>query len=100
MIRIILLFIVLFLIYKILNNNEEENFIRSSGKWCDNCEKKSFGQCLDCYNCGFCVSDYGKGYCTKGNVYGPESNKENCSRWIHSDEFSTLLNLKKNNCKN
>ncbi len=100
MIKIILLLVVLFVIYKLLFASQDlENFNRTTGKWCDNCEKKSFGQCLDCFNCGFCVTESGKGYCTKGNVFGPYDNNENCVRWIHNDEFSSMLNLK-NYCRN
>lgn len=99
MIRFILLLVILFIIYKILfSSNNNENFNRTNGKWCDNCEKKSFGQCLDCFNCGFCETESGMGFCTKGNVYGPNNHKT-CKRWIHNDDFVSMTNLK-NYCVN
>ena len=100
MIKIIIFLIILFIIYKIFDVcDNQEDFNRTTGKWCENCGTKSFGQCLDCFNCGFCVSGSGKGYCTKGNVFGPQEIQEDCTRWIHNDEFSSMLNLK-NYCRN
>lgn len=99
MIKFILLILALFIVYKIYTYNYLENFNRTHGKWCENCEKKSFGQCLDCFNCGFCITESGKGYCTKGNVFGPYDFNEKCKRWVHNDEFASMLNLK-NICRN
>ena len=100
MLKIILLIIVLFVVYKLYSiYYNKENFNRTHGKWCVDCNKKSFGQCLDCLNCGFCITSSGKGYCTKGNVFGPNDSNEKCKRWIHNDEFSSMLNLK-NICRN
>ncbi len=54
---------------------------------------------MDCFNCGFCVTDKNKGYCTPGTVFGPTNLKEKCQRWIHNDDFSNNLN-RINKCKN
>jgi hypothetical protein len=95
MLKIILFIIILITIYKFYDIYlNTENFNRTHGKWCENCKEKSFGQCLDCFNCGFCITESGKGYCTKGNVFGPKDSSEKCKRWIHNDEFSSMLNLK------
>ncbi len=94
-----LLLIILFLIIIIIYFSNKESFGRISGKWCINCNKKSYGQCMDCFNCGFCVTDKNKGYCTPGTVFGPTNLKEKCQRWIHNDDFSNNLN-RINKCKN
>jgi hypothetical protein len=92
---IVLVLIVLFIIYKYFNT---ENFGRISGKWCIDCNKKSFGQCMDCFNCGFCLTESNKGYCTSGTVFGPKDKSDKCLRWIHNDDY--INNLHRTNTCN
>ena len=75
LIQVLVIIIIFILIYKL---SSTENFGRISGKWCDDCTKKSFGQCMDCFNCGFCLTESNKGYCTKGTVFGPNKMSEKC----------------------
>jgi len=93
MIRIILLVLLCALIYCYYNNTKE-NFNRNHGKWGINCSKKSFGQCMDCFNCGFCMTGSNTGYCTKGTVFGPDHLENNCRKWIHNDEWITNMHIK------
>ena len=92
MIEILLLILgILILLYAGCN----ENFNLTTGKYCINCEKKTFGQCMDCFNCGFCLTGKDMGYCTSGTRLGPDVRDKTCKRWIHNDEFSRDINLKK-----
>ena len=91
LIQVLVIIIIFILIYKL---SSTENFGRISGKWCDDCTKKSFGQCMDCFNCGFCLTESNKGYCTKGTVFGPNKMSEKCNRWIHNDDYITMMHLK------
>ncbi len=95
-IKLALTLVLLFVIYKYFLTTE--NFGRISGKWCKDCNKKTFGQCMDCFNCGFCLSESNKGYCTSGTVFGPKDKSENCLRWIHADDY--INNLHRTNTCN
>ena len=89
---ILLIFIFAACLYCLYNSYCNENFNLTTGKWCINCEKKTFGECMDCFNCGFCATGPNQGYCTKGNLFGPDKYTEKCQKWIHNDEFSRELN--------
>jgi len=96
MLLILLAFLVIvYVIYSCFFKNE--GFGRISGKWCEDCGKKSFGQCMDCFNCGFCMTDKNKGYCTKGTVFGPNNKSDRCQRWIHNDDYVSNLH-RSNTC--
>ncbi len=97
MIKIILLILICLIIYYFTST--KENFNRTTGKWCDNCETKSFGQCMDCFNCGFCMTESNSGYCTKGNVFGPAKHDSECKKWMHNDDFIKNLH-QSNTCGN
>ena len=87
LLSILLTICVLFLVYN------QEHYGRIHGKWCEKCNKKTFGQCMDCFNCGFCLKGNNKGYCTEGTVFGPNNKYEKCQRWIHNDDYSRSINL-------
>ena len=89
LLSILLTICVLFLIYN------QEHYGRIHGKWCEKCNKKTFGQCMDCFNCGFCLTGADSGYCTSGTYMGPSVRDKTCKRWIHNDEYSRDINLKK-----
>ena len=97
--------IILFILFSLLCSIiycfiiNKENFNRTTGKWCENCETKSFGQCMDCFNCGFCMTEANSGYCTKGNIFGPEKYNDKCKKWMHNDEFVKNLH-QTNTCNN
>jgi len=95
---ILIILFILLIIYLISRYYSQENFNRNTGKWCINCEQKSFGQCMDCFNCGFCMTEKNKGYCTKGTVFGPNNIDDKCIRWMHNDEYANNLN-KTNTCR-
>ena len=85
---IIIIIIIIGIIYFYCNT---ENFNLTTGKWCENCHEKTFGSCMDCFNCGFCMTDTNQGYCTKGTLFGPDKYDEKCLKWIHNDEFAREL---------
>ncbi len=90
--KLLILLFVIFIIYKFFYNTE--SFSRIYGKFCrqEDCKNKTFGQCLDCFNCGFCLEDENKGVCVPGNIYGPTNKNKKCMKYIHNDEFYTNFN--------
>jgi hypothetical protein len=65
---------------------------------CNSCDNLSFGQCLDCTNCGFITTDGAKGKCVKGFTHGPSKphTYPKTSRWYHSDDFWRYMHSKPN----
>ena len=89
----IIIIIVLFIIcvYITVFNKYFEHLDEQTGRYCPSCDKMSFGQCLQCYNCGFCASGH-KGRCMKGTAFGRDPvDKKNDDfrkcRWYHNDTF-------------
>jgi hypothetical protein len=68
-----------------INNNKIDLFNNTTGKQCIDCYKKSFGQCLDCFNCGYCDNK-----CISGNIFGPSDKKIKCKRWFHNDDYINI----------
>lgn len=79
-------------------NNTVEGLNENSGGYCTSCDGKTFGQCIRCFNCGFCDNK-----CMSGTFAGPTNvknlntkNLNKCNgRWYHTDMFWT--NLKREN---
>lgn len=70
-----------------------EGLNEGTAHYCNNCDELTFGQCLECYNCGFCGKG-GSGKCMRGTFTGP-NNKElerTCPRWYHNDQFWRYIN--------
>lgn len=67
-----------------------EHFNDTSGKFCNSCENKTLNQCTSCFNCGFCVDEWGNSGCIGGDRNGP-FNKEKCKRWYYVDPFSYMI---------
>ena len=72
-IKIVIIVIALYIIYNLITKkcpcgSKQENFGRINGKYCrpEDCNKKTFGQCLDCFNCGFCINSESSGVCKSG----------------------------------
>lgn len=71
-------------------NNLVENFNETQGIYCKNCNNLNFGQCIRCYNCGFCQNNNNSGYCMKGEL----NKNEKCKgMWITNDIFWRKNNL-------
>lgn len=86
---VIVLIICLFMKrYNVLEYNE--GFNQTSGQLCITCNGKNINQCLNCFNCGFCVDEYGNSQCIGGNYLGPFNN-EKCVRWYHGDPYSYMI---------
>lgn len=59
----------------------------TQGGVCKSCDDLSFGQCLKCFDCGFCGNG-STGKCMKQNsTFDGPANKEKCSRWYNNDPF-------------
>ena len=64
-----------------------ETFNQDSGTLCYDCENKTYNQCVNCFNCGFCVDKYGNGKCIGAtSALGPLNN-EKCAKLYMADPF-------------
>lgn len=97
---ILYILLILLLIY-LFNINTKEPYNDSSGKLCLSCNDKTFNQCLECFNCGFCVDKWGNSKCIVGDMHGPY-NYEQCDRWYYNDPWTyvTQQNAKNSGCGN
>ncbi len=82
--------VVLFLKRYKVQDNKVEKYNDTSGQLCITCNGKNINQCLNCFNCGFCVDEYGNSQCIGGNYIGP-FNKEKCVRWYHGDPYAYMI---------
>jgi hypothetical protein len=76
--------------------NNKEYFNEQVGKFCYSCEEKTYNQCLNCFNCGFCVDKHGNGKCIEGDHTGPY-NGNICGMWYSGDP---LTKMNQNNARN
>lgn len=95
-IHIFLVLIVLYIIkssglFNNVQNNKVEGFDGKVGWHCRSCSNKTINQCMQCYNCGFCLDNEGKASCVPGDVHGPYDKKKFCHMWYHSDPYSRVL---------
>lgn len=61
-----------------------------SGKYNkENCYNMNLQQCLDCANCGICVTD-GVKKCVPGDYQGPYF-KTGCDKWIYTDYYDGYI---------
>lgn len=83
-ISIILIFI--YYLYAI-KFNTNEGFSQFVGTFCKTCGDKTFNQCTNCFNCGWCTDEYGNGKCIGGSVIDGPFNNEKCAKFYHGDPF-------------
>jgi hypothetical protein len=65
------------------HNKITEGFNEQNGQFCTTCRNKTLGQCLKCFNCGYCVDKFGRGTCIGGDYTGPY-NFERCSKYYNT----------------
>lgn len=82
-----------YMVYKIWSN--VEGFNEQAGQFCTTCSGKTFNQCSDCFNCGFCVDQFGNGSCIGGDHKGPW-NKERCARWYSGNPYTFMKQMNDN----
>ena|SRR3972149_7053776 len=87
---ILIILIIIFLFNRNYFGIKIENYDDTYGKLCTTCGEKNVNQCRQCFNCGFCVDQYGNGKCIGGDHKGP-FNFEKCFRWYYSDPYSYML---------
>jgi len=85
---LILILVTLLISYFIYPKNIE-GFVRDSGKLCGTCADKTYNQCLDCFNCGWCVDKWGNAGCLGGDAASGPYNKEECAIWKTTDPWTT-----------
>lgn len=73
------------LIYHTNVMSKIEAFSGKYGNVCRNCDSKTFGECLECADCGFCINDFSS-KCVSGDVHGPFEGK--CQKWYQNDPFT------------
>ncbi|ARF09595.1 hypothetical protein Indivirus_1_218 [Indivirus ILV1] len=81
---IITILIIAFLGYQ----SKKERFNQDTGQFCGSCANKTFNECLNCFNCGYCVDKWGNGKCIGGDVTSGPYNKENCALWYTTDNWT------------
>lgn len=100
LIVLIILFVIYYLFIKDISWRQPElgveGFNESTGKLCNSCSNKTYNQCLNCFNCGFCVDKYtGKGRCVAGDHNGPY-NYDDCHNWYSGDSFLAMNKMNNN----
>lgn len=83
--------VTLVILYSIKKNGaaSKENFSNNLGRLCSDCENKTFSQCTNCFNCGYCIDQWGNGKCIGGDYKGPY-NYETCAFWYNSDPWTKM----------
>ena len=66
-----------------------------SEKSCPDCYTLSNESCVDCDNCGVCISKKGEVKCMPGDMRGPYF-ESNCKYWINKEDSTIYGNNKKN----
>jgi len=95
--KYIILGIVILILITFISGSKIETFNDQTGRFCTTCSGKNFNQCMNCFNCGFCVDKSGNGQCIGGDNRSGPYNYERCSRWIDSGVYSHQHN-KYNKC--
>jgi hypothetical protein len=95
MIKLIILFGLILLIYKLYTMYVSEKFKDNCDP--DNCGRFSPLGCSKCSSCGYCVGKNGTGHCVAGNADGPYDSRH-CSKWIYRNypifpDYDKLNNL-------
>lgn len=85
-----LLIFLLILIFIARKYNNNEAFNEQTGRYCYTCSDKTPNQCLNCFNCGFAIDQFGNSMCLGGDMYGPH-NKEKVARWYYGDPFQRTI---------
>jgi hypothetical protein len=93
---IIIFILVLYIITQNCTNdkNSNETFNVQNGTLCQSCENKTFNDCLGCFNCGYCIDQWGNGKCIGGDAASGPYNKEKCKLWYQGDQS---VRMKQNN---
>ena len=74
----------------LLNYNQTEHFNEQSGRFCSSCKEKTFNQCLNCFNCGFCVNSNGSSGCIGASMPSGTYNNEKCDRLYLGDPYQRM----------
>jgi hypothetical protein len=85
---LIAIMVFLFLVYSYKN---KENF-----SYCSDCNHKSYNKCINCTNCGICITNDGSKYCEHGDANGP-FNRKDCYIWHHGwrNQYPAQIKSKK-----
>lgn len=82
----ILVILTILYIFAVASGPCIEGMDNTYGGHCRSCDNKSFGQCMNCSNCGFCVDKDGVGKCVSGDMFGPWD-KSKCVNYYHNDPY-------------
>ncbi len=93
---ILFLIFIIIIIYKL--SDSVEKFSDNSGNYCGSCNNRTFGQCINCFNCDFVVDpkNGNEGICVKGSIDGPQ--KYTNKLWYTGDNFWRYNEVTKQNC--
>lgn len=87
---LIMLFVIYYLFWR-----RTEGFNETVGRFCSTCRGKTYNQCTNCFNCGFCVDKYGNMKCVAGDHKG-QYNYEDCAVWYSGDRYSDMMKMNGN----
>lgn len=78
----------------LFNYNKTEHFNEDTGRFCSSCKGKTFNQCTNCFNCGFCVGKNGENSCIGVDIANGSYNNEKCDQIYLGDPW---LRMQQNN---
>ncbi|ARF11559.1 hypothetical protein Klosneuvirus_5_2 [Klosneuvirus KNV1] len=89
----IYILLIVLAIMLLLNYNKTEHFNEETGRFCSSCKGKTFNQCTNCFNCGFCVKN-GTAQCLASDIANGPYNNEKCDQLYLGDPW---LRMQQNN---
>lgn len=94
--HIIIIILILIGIYYISQKCVTEHYNEQSGTLCQSCENKTLNECLECFNCGYCIDKFGNGKCIGGDAASGPYNKEKCAVWYQGDQYVRMQQNNRN----
>ena len=91
----LLLIVGIFTFIYISNKKHYEGLNENSGYWCRSCNDRTFGECSQCFNCGFLKDSNNTGKCVNGNLFKPDNellnDKELNQNYEQNDMFWSMV---------
>lgn len=82
---VIITVVILLIIYFALLPSSKEHF-GIYKQYCNGCGYKNRRGCMNCTNCGYCITNEGRGECVPGDSNGPYF-RYDCAQWEYGDPY-------------
>lgn len=92
----IYILLIVLAIVLLFNYNKTEHFNEESGRFCSSCKDKTFNQCLNCFNCGWCKDEFGNEGCIPSDIANGPYNNEKCAQLYQGDPWLRMQQNNKN----